>query len=109
MCIVPLLHHAFFTLQQLLRKLRRDSVDVFARDRLQDTPLHTHARSDNPERLQMLIGLLTFSKLGRKEIDVKALYGNTALHIAAKVSTLLSMASCIKRCVVFSKVSKTTV
>lgn len=74
------------SLQKLVRQLRFEEVDVFSRDQLQDTPLHTYTRSDNPEKLQMLVGLLTFSKLGLGEIDIKALYANTALHIAAQVS-----------------------
>lgn len=69
----------------MVKQLRFEEVDVFVRDELQDTPLHAFARSDSPEKFQMLVGLLTFSKLGLKDIDVRALYGNTALHIAAQV------------------------
>lgn len=65
--------------------------DVYARDQLQDTALHSHARSDLPvlDKMNMLIAILTFSKLGCKDIDVKALYGNTALHIAAQVRKMV--------------------
>ena len=72
-------------------------VDVYARDQLQDTALHSYTRGDYPvtEKMNMLIAILTFSKLGCKDVDVKALYGNTALHIAAQVKMLV-----ITKCIV---------
>ena len=65
--------------------------DVYAKDQLQDTALHSYARGDYPvlEKMSMLIAILTFSKLGCKDVDIKALYGNTALHIAAQVGKML--------------------
>lgn len=61
--------------------------DVYTRDQRQDTALHSYTRGDLPEKLLMLTAVLTFTKLGCDDIDIKALYANTALHLAAQVST----------------------
>ena len=50
-----------------------------------DTPLHAIIRSERRDKFECLIILMVHSDYGADNIDLPALYGNTALHLAVQV------------------------
>ena len=58
---------------------------MLGKDENEDLPLHAIVRSNRRDKLELMIALLVHSDFGCGDIDLPALYGNTALHLAVMV------------------------
>ena len=71
--------------QKLLKHLKTNKFDQVERDENKDTPLHAIIRSEKRDKFECLIILMVHSDYGADNIDLPALFGNTALHLAVQV------------------------
>ena len=73
-------------MQKLKHYLKKRKYDQVERDENGDTPLHAIVRSDRKDKFDLLMVLMVYSDYGNEEVDLPAINGNTALHIAMLVS-----------------------
>ena len=81
--------------QTLVRDIYQRKYDILENDENEDRPLHAIVRSSRRDKLELMIALLVHSDFGCELIDLPAMYGNTALHLAVEVITHLHYDSII--------------